>query len=100
MIELFDTWLKPQGCTLLTPRLAESRGGHVTIGHPDAEMISVALRKYSNVVADYRTPNSIRLAMAPLPTSYVEVFDGFQRLRDLISTKQYQKVKLGESRVT
>lgn len=100
MIELFDTWLKPQGCTLLTPRLAESRGGHITIGHPDAEMISVALRKYSNVVADYRTPNSIRLAMAPLPTSYVEVFDGFQRLRDLISTKQYQKVKLGESRVT
>lgn len=100
MITLFDEWLAPLGCTLLTPRSANLRGGHITIGHPDAEMISVALRKYANVVADYRTPNSIRLAISPLPTSYIEVFDGFQRLRDLISTKQYQKVQLGESRVT
>ena len=100
MITLFDEWLAPLGCTLLTPRSANLHGGHITIGHPDAEMISVALRKYANVVADYRTPNSIRLAISPLPTSYIEVFDGFQRLRDLISTKQYQKVQLGESRVT
>ena len=100
MIQLFDEWLEPLGCTLLTPRESNLRGGHITIGHPDAEQISVALRKYANVVADYRTPNSIRLAISPLPTSYVEVFDGFQRIRDLITTKQYQKVSLGESRVT
>jgi kynureninase len=58
------------------------------------------LREFANVIPDYRTPNSIRLAMSPLPTSYVEVWDGFERIRDLVSTRQYEKVKEGGSRVT
>ena len=49
----------------------------------------------ANVIPDYRTPNSIRLAISPLPTSYVEVWDGFERIRDLVSTRQYEKVKEG-----
>jgi len=52
------------------------------------------------VIPDYRTPNSIRLAISPLPTSYTEVWDGFERIRDLVSTRQYEKVKEGGSRVT
>ena len=100
MIELHDEWLAPLGFTLITPREASQRGGHITISHPQAEQISIALRKYANTVADYRTPNSIRLAISPLATSYCEVFDGFARMRDLVSTRQYEKVVTGESRVT
>lgn len=100
MIELHDEWLAPLGFSLLTPREASRRGGHITIAHPHAERISIALRKYADTVADYRTPNSIRLAISPLATSYCEVFDGFARIRDLVSTRQYEKVVTGESRVT
>ena len=100
MIDLHDEWLEPLGFRLLTPRSAAHRGGHITIAHPHADRISTALRKYARVVADYRVPNSIRLAISPLATSYVEVFDGFERLRDLVATKQYEKVETGESRVT
>ena len=100
MINLYDEWLEPLGFTLITPRIAEQRGGHITIAHPHADRISIALRKYARVVADYRVPNSIRLAISPLATSYVEVFDGFERIRDLVATKQYEKVESGESRVT
>lgn len=100
MVELVEKWLKPLGFTLVTPSSAEQRGGHITIAHPEAERISIALRKYANTVADYRTPNSIRLAISPLATSYTEVFDGFSRIRDLVSSKQYEKVATGESRVT
>lgn len=100
MIELYDEWLKPLGFTLLTPRSAAHRGGHITIAHPSADRISAALRKYARVVADYRVPDSIRLAISPLATSYVEVFDGFERLRDLVASKQYEKIETGESRVT
>jgi kynureninase len=60
----------------------------------------VALRQFANVVPDYRTPDSIRLAISPLPTSYVEIWDGFQRLRDLVTTRQYEKVEKTGSRVT
>lgn len=100
MIDLFDEWLAPLGYTLLTSRNPKERGGHISIGHPDAARICVALRKFANVIPDYRTPNTIRLAIAPLPTSYVEVWDGFQRIRDLTETRQYEKIEGSDSRVT
>ena len=100
MIDLYDSWLAPLGYSLLTSRDAKERGGHISIGHPDAARICVALRKFANVIPDYRTPNSIRLAIAPLPTSYIEVWDGFQRIRDLTETRQYEKIQGSDSRVT
>ena len=100
MIELYDEWLAPIGFTLNTPRDAKQRGGHISLVHPDAEKIAIALRQYANVIPDYRVPNSIRVAISPLATSYTEVFDGFQRLRDLVSTRQFEKVVTGGSRVT
>ena len=100
MIDLYDSWLAPLGYSLLTSRNPKKRGGHISIGHPDAARICVALRKFANVIPDYRTPNSIRLAIAPLPTSYIEVWDGFQRIRDLTETRQYEKIQGSDSRVT
>ena len=100
MIDLYDEWLAPLGYTLLTSRNPKERGGHISIGHPEAARICVALRKFANVIPDYRTPNAIRLAIAPLPTSYVEVWDGFQRIRDLTQTRQFKKVEGSDSRVT
>jgi kynureninase len=100
MIELYDAWLADLGFTLLTSREANERGGHISIGHPDAARICVALRKFANVIPDYRTPDSIRLAISPLPTSYVEIWDGFQRIRDLVTTRQYEKIEKSDSRVT
>ena len=100
MIDLFDEWLAPLGYTLLTSRNPQERGGHISIGHPDAAKICIALRKFANVIPDYRTPNAIRLAMAPLPTSYVEVWDGFARIRDLTESRQYEEVQGSDSRVT
>ena len=100
MIDLYDAWLAPLGMELNTSRDPKERGGHISLVHPDAARICVALREFANVIPDYRTPNSIRLAISPLPTSYVEVWDGFERIRDLVSTRQYEKVKEGGSRVT
>jgi kynureninase len=100
MIDLYDAWLADLGFTLLTSRDANERGGHISLGHPDAAQICIALRQLANVIPDYRTPNVIRLAIAPLPTSYVEVWDGFQRLRDLVLSKKYKEIKGSDSRVT
>jgi kynureninase len=100
MIDLYDAWLADLGFTLLTSRNVQERGGHISLGHPDAARICVALRQFARVIPDYRTPSSIRLAIAPLPTSYVEVWDGFQRMRDLVASRQYEKVANSDSRVT
>ncbi len=100
MIELYEKWLNPLGFTLNTPRNASMRGGHISICHPEASKIAIALRKYANVIPDYRAPNSIRVAISPLVNSYVEIYDGFQRIRDLVSTRQYEQVEDGQVRVT
>ena len=100
MIDLYDAWLAPLGFVLNTSRDPKERGGHISLVHPDAAQICVAMRQISNVIPDYRTPNSIRLAISPLPTSYVEVWDGFARMRDLVASGQYKTIKEGGSRVT
>jgi kynureninase len=100
MIALYDAWLAPLGFTLNTSRDASERGGHISLIHPDAKEIATAMRSVINVIPDYRVPNSIRLAISPLPTSYTEVWDGFDRLRDLVANKKYLGIQPEGSRVT
>jgi kynureninase len=100
MIDLYDAWLAPLGIELNTSRDPKERGGHISLVHPDAAQICVAMRTIANVVPDYRTPNSIRLAISPLPTSYVEVWDGLERMRDLVASGRYKEAVEGGSRVT
>ncbi len=94
MIDLFDLWLAPLGFGLLTPRDPSRRGGHITITHPDAKQIATAMRILTKTIPDYREPNGIRLAISPLPTSYTEVWDGLDRLRDLVASDRYREVKV------
>ena len=100
ILALYDAWLAPLGFTLLTPRDQNQRGGHITVGHPDAKKIAAAMRSMTNTIPDYRTPNSIRLAIAPLPTSYAEVWEGLDRMRDLVASKRYLEIQDNGSRVT
>ena len=100
MIELFDQWLVPLGYDLITPRDSKLRGGHITIYHPDAAQIARGLRDDMKVIPDYRAPNSIRVAISPLATSYVEVFDGFERIRDYTQSGKYQDLDLSNVKVS
>lgn len=100
MIALHDEWLAPLGFSVVTPRDATRRGGHITMKHPEAKQIAVAMREMAKVIPDYREPSSIRVAISPLATSYREVFDGFARIRDLVSSGEYRKAKIPASRVT
>ena len=100
MIELFDQWLVPLGFELNTPRNPIERGGHISLRHEEAKRISAALRTYQKVIPDYRAPNQIRVAISPLATSYVEVFDGFERIRKSVAGKEYLQINPGAGRVT
>jgi len=100
MVRLHDAWLAPLGFELVTPRDPARRGGHVTLRHPDAKQIAVAMREMVKVIPDYREPSSIRLAMSPLATSFREVYDGFARVRDLVASGRYRSAAGSGSRVT
>lgn len=100
MVALHDEWLEPLGFSIVTPRDAARRGGHITMKHPDAKQIAVAMRELAKVIPDYREPASIRVAVSPLATSYREVFDSFARIRDLVASGEYRKAMMPAGRVT
>lgn len=100
MVELFEQWLEPLGFGLETPREPGHRGGHLSLTHEDADRIAIAMRQVANVIPDYRKPNTIRVAVAPLYTSYEEMFTGFQRTRDLVASGRYRDIALIEGGVT
>ena len=100
MLALHDAWLEPLGFSVVTPRDSKRRGGHISVRHPDAQKISEAIRIFGNVIGDFRQPDCIRLAISPLATSYVEIFDGFERIRDVVASKKYLEVGEASTRVT
>ena len=100
MLALHDAWLAPLGFSVVTPRNSNRRGGHISVRHEHAQRISEAMRIFGNVIGDFRQPDCIRLAISPLPTSYVEVFDGFERIREIVATNKYLEVGEATTRVT
>ncbi len=100
MIKMFDDLLAPLGFELTTPRDKNSRGGHISIFHKDAEKIARGLRIEKNVIPDYRVPNCIRLAISPLTNTYQEIFEGFLRIYDYVKSEKYKNLGNPESEVT
>lgn len=83
-IALVDEWLVPLDCTLGAPRDAARRGNQLSIRHRGARRLTRAL-KARNVIPDFRAPDSIRIGLSPLTTSFADVHRGLAVLRDLLA---------------
>lgn len=82
-IALLDEWLAPLGCSLGAPRDPARRGAHISIRHPDARRLTRELIDRL-VIPDYRAPDSIRVGLSPLSTSFEDVHRGLTTLRELL----------------
>ena len=100
MVSLYEAWLEPLGFQLGTPRDSSLRGAHLMLTHPEAKAIATALRSLSNVIPDYREPSSIRIAFSPLANTFVEVWEGMHRMKELVESGRYREVTESGSRVT
>jgi kynureninase len=81
-IDLVDAWLAPLGCSIGSPRGSSRRGAHVSIRHPDAKRLVQGLVG-QDVIVDFRAPDSIRIGLSPLTTSFEDVHQGLTRLASL-----------------
>jgi kynureninase len=103
LIALWEAQLEPLGFELRTPREAALRGAHVALGHPEGWRIAQALRAEMQVLLDFRQPDNLRLAAAPLYTRYEELFTAASRLRQVVVEKRYERYSpamLAEAPVT
>ena len=99
-IELTDAWLAPLGFMVGSPREPDRRGSHISIRHPEGYRINRALIEEMNVIPDFREPDNLRLGFAPLYTSYVDVWQGMDRIRRVVTEDRYEKYARQRTLVT
>ena len=90
LVYLAEKVLAPLGFALGTPRDAARRGSHVSIRHPEGYRINRALIEEMQVLPDFREPDNIRLGLAPLYTSFSEVWEGVDRVRRVVVEERYR----------
>ena len=83
VIALHDAWLAPLGCSIGSPRDSSRRGAHISIRHPDAKQLTRELID-RDVIPDFRAPDSVRIGLSPLTTSFADVHRGLAALRDVL----------------
>ena len=88
LIALADDVLAPLGFEVGTPRDASCRGSHVSVRHAEAYRISRAMLE-AKIVPDFREPDNIRLGVAPLYTTFEEVWQAVDRTRDIVENERH-----------
>lgn len=89
LVYLVDTVLAQFGFILGSPREPARRGSHVSVRHPEGYRINQTLIEEMRVLPDFREPDNIRLGLAPLYTSFIEVWDGVDRIRQVVEEEMY-----------
>ncbi|OON62247.1 kynureninase [Massilia sp. KIM] len=73
---------------LVTPREHARRGSQVSFTHPHGYAVMQALIA-RGVIGDYREPHIMRFGFTPLYTSYAEVWDAVEVLKDILDRNAY-----------
>ena len=82
------------------------RGSHVSLRHEEAYRICRALIDPQpedttlKVIPDFRAPNNIRLGIAPLYTSYIDIHRSLKRLQTIVEDGIYQNYSKEQLKVT
>lgn len=90
MIDLIARECAGRDLALATPQDEEIRGNHVIYRHPEAYPIVQAL-KARGVVGDFRSPDCIRLGIAPIYLSYENIWEAVQHLREVMDNREWER---------
>lgn len=83
-----------------SPALAEQRGSQLAYSHPRAWEICQALLE-AGVIADFRSPDILRLGFSPLVLRYKDIADSVARLRQVMVEQTYLQPRFAQrARVT
>ena len=91
LVGLWARVLEPLGYRLSSPRDPERRGSHVSLGHADGLRIDLALIGEMKVIPDFRAPDSIRLGISPLYTTFSELEAAVDRLARVVTDRIFER---------
>lgn len=90
LVDRYDDVLAPLGVDLGSPRDPQRRGSHIALEHPEGLGISRWLRTAGGVVVDFRSPSTIRVAVAPLYTTYTDIWDAVEAIRSAVNGRRWE----------
>jgi len=104
LIYLVKEWLIPLGFAIGSPENPDRRGSHVSLKHKNGHQICQAMigsdPPATRVIPDFRTPDNIRLGIAPLYTSYENIYHALDRMKEIVEEKLYNNYPNEFSRIT
>ena len=104
MISLIQNKILSFGFNIESPLKSSERGSHITISHPESWKICKALqdgsKKFPKIICDFRPVKYIRLGIAPLYTSYEDLYITIMSIQEIVTTKSYKKIKKNNQRVS
>lgn len=98
LITQWQHHLGASGFALASPRDPELRGAHISLSHADGWAIARAMIELGKVLPDFRAPDNLRLGLAPLYTSHVDVHTAVQRIKSIVDSGLHHG--FGDTRVT
>jgi kynureninase len=87
-IELVEARCGDHPLELVTPRAHAQRGSQVSFTHPHGYAVMAALIA-RGVIGDYREPEIMRFGFTPLYTSYTDVWDAVEILKQILDQQDY-----------
>ena len=87
-IELVESRCAAHPLALVTPREHARRGSQVSFTHPHGYAVMAALIA-RGVIGDYREPQIMRFGFTPLYTSFADVWDAVEILKDILDKASY-----------
>ncbi|WP_297099427.1 kynureninase [uncultured Draconibacterium sp.] len=103
-LSMADSELSDYGFEVGSPTEPEKRGSHVSLKHDEAYRICQALihpkSSTLKIIPDFRDPDNIRFGFTPLYTTFKEVWQTAQRLKEIIRDKEYEQFSTQRSEVT
>jgi len=90
LVDQVTTHLRPLGFDLASPTDPERRGAHISVRHPAAWPINLALIDRAKVIPDFRAPDTIRLGLSALYTRFVDIHTAVQRTVQVVAGREYE----------
>lgn len=87
-IDLVESRCAGHPLGLVTPREHARRGSQVSLTHPHGYAVMAALIA-RGVIGDYREPEIMRFGFTPLYTSFADVWDAVEILKDILDRQDY-----------
>lgn len=100
LLAQYERHLVPLGFQLASPRDPARRGSHISLRHEHAWPIDLALIERAKVIPDFRAPDTLRLGLSALYTTFVEIHSAVQRIAEVVTDGIYEEFADVEASVT